>query len=244
MIGRGIKKAKNQYLGSVYGVQTTEKVIALTFDDGPHPYFTPIIIDLLEKYDAKATFFMVGKTAMQYPSIVERIGSGGNTVANHSWDHPAFPSIKRRERINQVMDCERALGKHATKLFRPPYGYQNIYSYYDIKMLKYVPVVWTHSIRDWIEQDANTLLEKLENILSPGIIILLHDSIYDATSIQRSDRNELIKALDVFLANHSREYKFVTVPELFRYGKILKSAWFNVPESTLPGARKDEIISQ
>ena len=82
---------------------------ALTFDDGPTPEYTPRVLDILERHGAKGTFFMIGSNAAAYPEIVRRVAEAGHAIANHTWDHPAFPSIPDRERRRQVLRCAEAI---------------------------------------------------------------------------------------------------------------------------------------
>src|SRR6478735_7834989 len=79
--------------GVITHVDTTEAVVALTFDDGPHPQWTPRLLDLLDRHGAKATFFMVGEMAMRHPDLVDRVISAGHAIGNHSWNHPSFPAV-------------------------------------------------------------------------------------------------------------------------------------------------------
>src|SRR5262245_35411618 len=109
-------------LGVVTAVQTKEPVIALTFDDGPHPEWTPRLLDLLARYDAKATFFVLGAMAERHPHIVERMRLEGHAVGNHSWNHPSLPSIPLRQRWEQFAHCRAALGGRDGQLARPPFG--------------------------------------------------------------------------------------------------------------------------
>src|SRR5262245_9978868 len=95
--------------GSLVSVDTQEPVAALTFDDGPDPVFTPRLLNVLERYHAHATFFMVGEIAERYPEIVRQVANDGHTIANHSWDHPSFPLIRAFERRMQLRRCSSVL---------------------------------------------------------------------------------------------------------------------------------------
>jgi len=96
-------------LGTITHVETARPVAALTFDDGPDPVSTPLVLDLLERHGAKATFFILGKHAALYPGLVKRIAESGHAVANHSFDHGRFPSLGHRDRIAQMKACEAAI---------------------------------------------------------------------------------------------------------------------------------------
>ncbi|MGH8754891.1 MAG: polysaccharide deacetylase family protein [Burkholderiales bacterium] len=118
-------------IGTITHVSTSDAVAALTFDDGPHPEFTRRLLDILDRYQARATFFIVGRSAQRYPELVKRIAQAGHALGNHSWDHPSFPYISRRERRLQIRACAKAIHPYGLKLFRPPYGNQSIASRLD-----------------------------------------------------------------------------------------------------------------
>ena len=118
-------------VGTITHVKTEEAVVALTFDDGPHPEFTPRLLEILEKHHARATFFLVGESAKKYPELVKRIAKAGHSIGNHSWDHPSFPLITGRDRRWQLRACEEAIAPYGQKLFRPPFGNQTIASRLD-----------------------------------------------------------------------------------------------------------------
>jgi len=219
-----------KYAGSITGVHTSDKVVALTFDDGPHPEYTPRLVDVLNKYNAKATFFMVGESAERYPEIVKYIASSGHVIANHTWNHPAVPAINRKERRQQILNCEKTLSPYGSKYFRPPYGFQSFNSYFDAKSLGYNIVGWTKAVEDWLDHDAEYLAEDITKALRPGNIILMHDVLYHTIKEQYSDRTPLINALDNVLKNQMNQYSFVTVPELLSYGKPKKEAWYRKPD--------------
>ena len=115
-------------LGSLTHVITTDPVVALTFDDGPDAESTPRVLALLEKYQARGTFFVVGHAAASCPDLVKRIAVGGHAIGIHSWDHRAFPGLSSGERRRQIRACERALRPYVSRLFRPPYGEQTVLS--------------------------------------------------------------------------------------------------------------------
>ena len=105
--------------GTVSFVQTNERVAALTFDDGPHPDFTPRLLEILKRYDVRSTFFMVGEAAMKRPDLVRRVAEEGHTIGNHSWDHATFPLLSGRERRLQMRRCAKVLEPYGRRLFRP-----------------------------------------------------------------------------------------------------------------------------
>ncbi len=108
-------------MGTITSVDARDNVAALTFDDGPDPAFTPRLLDILDKHQVSATFFVVGETAQKYPELIRRIAQTGHVIGNHSWDHPAFPLITGRERRAQMRACAKAIAPYGQRIFRPPY---------------------------------------------------------------------------------------------------------------------------
>jgi peptidoglycan/xylan/chitin deacetylase (PgdA/CDA1 family) len=213
-------------LGTITHVRTAEPVAALTFDDGPDPITTPLVLDLLERYGAKATFFVLGQHAQRHPALIERMAKAGHAVANHSYRHARFPDIPRRERLAELKACEREIAAFGTKLFRPPHGLQSVASRFDAFMLGYKVITWTVVPRDWETTDPESMAAQLDADVKPGSIVLLHDCLYDANSIAGADRGPLLAALDMFLSRNRAGLSYVTVPELLARGTPHLASWF------------------
>src|SRR5262245_23943546 len=96
-LGKPLKRIVMKGLGSLCYVSTDVPAAALTFDDGPHPVYTPRVLDILERHQARATFFVVGESAKKYPDLVRRIGEAGHALGGHSWDHSSFLRLTSRE---------------------------------------------------------------------------------------------------------------------------------------------------
>jgi peptidoglycan/xylan/chitin deacetylase (PgdA/CDA1 family) len=154
-------------------INTREKILYLSFDDGPHPEATPFVLDLLLQYDAKASFFCIGKNVELFPGIYDRIIAEGHAVGNHTQDHLNGWRVTDEAYINNVSSASKTIG---SKLFRPPYG--RIRSSQAKKLAKdYKIIMWTVLSGDF----DNNLSEKkcLENVTNnsrPGSIIVFHDS--------------------------------------------------------------------
>lgn len=222
-------------LGSVTHVITTEPVAALTFDDGPDSDVTPQVLDLLEKYQARGTFFLVGQAAASHPDLVKRIAAGGHAIGIHSWDHRAFPGLSSRERRRQILACRHVLGPSAARLFRPPYGEQTVVSRIEAFLMGYEVVGWNVDSGDWHESDSAVLIENLMGAVGPGAIVLLHDTLFDKGTAAHGidpahrswpDRQAMLLALKAVLERLRERYRFVTVPELISYGRPRRSFWF------------------
>ena len=212
-------------IGSITHVSTSEPLVALTFDDGPHPEFTPNILDTLEQHKALATFFMIGKNAKRHQDLVKKVGQAGHAVGNHSWDHLSFDLIPRRQRRSQIYACQKAIAPYGEKLFRPPYGNQTVHSSLDAFLLGYKIVTWSAVAEDWLDHDANRMLDYLMPRIKPGSIILFHDNLNDFQEKKYLDRKETIKAVDSMLKELHKSFRFVTVPELLSRGRPQRKLW-------------------
>ena len=218
-------------VGSITDVDITEKAVALTFDDGPHPYFTNQLLDTLDRFDAKATFFVLGEQADQYPHIIERIKSSGHCLGCHSWDHPSFATISQLEQWRQIARWRKILGDPKPRLFRPPFGHQTLASYVFMRLLGYRIILWKRLAVDWLDHDADWIYDKLEKGMSPGAILLLHDNLQDVLDDRYSDRRPTIGAVERLLVRFSEEYNFVTVPDLLmKKGKTRRKIHFGRPD--------------
>ena len=222
-------------MGSLSHVITTEPVLSLTFDDGPDAESTPQVLTLLEKYQARGTFFLVGQAAASHPELVNRIAAGGHAIGIHSWDHRALPGLSSRERRRQMRQCARAIQPCETHLFRPPYGEQTVLSRLEAFVMGYEVVGWNVNSGDWHESDPAVLSEYLLRMVEPGAIVLLHDTLFDKGTpahgidpAHRSwpDRQVMLRALEVVLERLQGQYRFVTVPELLAVGRPRRTFWF------------------
>jgi peptidoglycan/xylan/chitin deacetylase (PgdA/CDA1 family) len=213
-------------LGTLVRVQTTCRVAALTFDDGPDPEFTPTLLEILDRHGARATFFVVGTAAAEHPRIVEQIHEAGHTVAHHSWDHPDFTRISGVERRDQLRKCSRQIAEWSTPLFRPPFGSQNRASRIDALRFGLDVVGWSRDIEDWLAQPRDELRRRLFEALEPGRIILLHDSIRGGNTTSAYDRAPLLWAIDAVLSA-TTDFEFVTIPELVASGAPVRVRWIH-----------------
>jgi peptidoglycan/xylan/chitin deacetylase (PgdA/CDA1 family) len=218
--------ATRNVIGTITHVITDEPVAALTFDDGPDPEYTPRLLDMLAKYQAHATFFMIGEAAQAHPELVRRIAHAGHAIGNHSWNHPSFPLISGRERRAQIRACAEAIAPHGERLFRPPYTEQNIASRIDALLLSYKVVMFDAWSDDWCGGDPETVARQLERRIHPGGMIVLHDRLSDALDPSYFNREAMLKALDIFLNRVGDRFRFVTVPELLQHGRAHKELWY------------------
>ena len=226
---RGVDAFYRHAAGAVTSVETSEPLVALTFDDGPDPTSTPRVLRLLERYGARATFFMVGAAAHRHRRLVREIAEAGHAVANHSWDHASFPAIPGRQRRTQIRWCQRAIAPYGLRLFRPPYGRQSVASRLDARLLGFEVIAWSLSVDDWRERDPQVMAERLMTRTVPGSIVLLHDSIFRGEPEQglQYGREPLIRAVELFLERARGTYQFVTVPDLLARGRPIVQEWYD-----------------
>ncbi|MFQ5470890.1 MAG: polysaccharide deacetylase family protein [Gammaproteobacteria bacterium] len=220
-----IRRGRN-VLGTITSVRTRRPFAALTFDDGPHPTYTPLLLDILDRHDAKATFFLLGSRATRYPRIVKNIAERGHTVANHSWDHPSLPHLSTVNQLRQIIDCQRALNPWGRKLFRPPYGHQGFWPRLYAAVLGYKVIAWSVHGRDWLNDDSIEIYGKLISKVQAGSIVLLHDSLETVAHENYLSRIPTLEAVDMLLDATKGKIHFVTVPELLDTGRIVKERWY------------------
>ncbi len=191
-------------------VSTEDKVIALTFDDGPHPYLTPKILDILEKYDAKATFFVVGKMAKTYNAALKEIASRGHEIGNHTFSHLPESSEKCEQLKKEILETEKIVfdltGKK-TAIFRPPTGYCCKSAVKMTTEIGYKTIVWDIDTRDWAKTPPNQILKTVQKYARSGSIILFHDFIG-----KDSPTPAALEIVLPYLKNQG--FEFVTVSEM------------------------------
>jgi peptidoglycan/xylan/chitin deacetylase (PgdA/CDA1 family) len=226
---RLVEMATRNFMGTINRVATQEPIIALTFDDGPHPEYTPRLLDILERYQAHATFFMVGEAAQRQPDLVRRVAEAGHAIGNHTYDHRSFPLLSGPERRAQLRKCQQALAPFGQQLFRPPFGDQTIASRLDLLWLGYQVIGWNLHVHDWLDQTAEAMVEQLISRLRPGAIVLLHDALYQPTVQQAGDRQAMLQAVEIVLERLHNQFRFVSVPELLQYGRPHLSNWYKTP---------------
>ena len=230
-------KTLGSRIGAISHVLTQQHVAALTFDDGPHPEYTPRLLEILAKHEAQATFFMVGQAAYQHPTLVQQVAKGGHLIGNHSWNHEAFPLISRGEREHQLTACAQALGAYGTKYFRPPYGEQDLWSYFQMKRLGYETIGWNVDVGDWCETDPARMAKRLAQAIRPGSIVLLHDALFDggqptvAPPLENEavpNRRFMLQAVDQLLDMLSDSMRFVTIADLLTHGSSRRQGWTKI----------------
>ena len=189
---------------AIIPVQAEKKYVALTFDDGPHPDVTPLILNILEKYNAKATFFMLGSRVQYYPEIARHVYENGHEIGNHTWNHPTLTKMTEAQILKEYSSTEQAIiqaiGVPST-IFRPPYGASNELVKSTITSPHFN---WTVDTQDWKYRNAERLLPAVQQAVHPNAVILMHD-------IHLSTAHGL-EAVMQYLQQEG--YEFVTISQL------------------------------
>ncbi len=200
------------YSGVTYQLMGKEKIVALTFDDGPHPIYTPQILDILDQYQAKATFFMIGNRMEQYPDIVRDVSARGHLIANHTYTHPynlrTLSPEKLKWEVDQCQQNMQTIAGQNTYLFRPPRGILNQEIIKIVQDKGYTIVLWGICTFNRKAPTPEMMANRVIKQAHPGQIVLLHDG---RTDFRWKD----VVATRLIVENLSRQgYRFVTLEEL------------------------------
>lgn len=206
--GRALEGAQNSAL--IRRGPANEKVVALTFDDGPDPRFTPRILSALKERRVRATFFVVGRNAEKYPYLIKLIGDDGNVLGNHTYSHPDLRTESPEEVRAEIEKCDRVLesisGKKP-KLFRPPKGFYDRKALQILSGMDLKPILWALTVEHKTCPTPQALASRILEKVQPGDIILAHDG--------RLDREKTVEAIPAIIDGlKSKGYRFVTVPEM------------------------------
>ena len=154
--------------------------VAITFDDGPDPVVTPALLELLAQHQARATFFVIGRTLAEQPALGRRMVAEGHVLANHSWQHSYFQNFRLwRWQSEEIARCERSIeevtGRASTRLYRPPVGMKTGDHARAITELGLKVVAWSVHSHDTISPDPQGMARRVLKRVRGGDIILLHD---------------------------------------------------------------------
>ena len=186
-----------------------QRVIALTFDDGPGPY-TPEVLSILEREHVPATFFEVGVAERYFYASTARIVADRDVIGDHTEIHPEMSRLTRPQQRAQLLEQAAAVGRYGAsfpRLFRPPYGLWNATTLALLHRYRMLMVLWTIDTNDYLRPGVPAIVKAAVAGARPGAIILLHDA--------GGDRSETVAALPRIIARLRRKgYKLVTVPRL------------------------------
>lgn len=203
-----LKQQKNFYM---QGPPTLK--VALTFDDGPDPLYTPQVLDVLKKHNVPATFFLLGKRVEKYPKITNRILDEGHTIGNHSWSHPDLTTLNDKQLSQEIFTTEnviKATTNKETALMRPPYGFISQQLITKLQKMDYKIIHWSLDSLDWQAQNKEDVLNKTIPYLNRGAIILFHSAGGPGQSLVPT-----IKALPIIIEKlQANNIELVTVDNL------------------------------
>jgi len=207
----------SQLFGPTFIAPPRPGELALTFDDGPNPVWTPRLLDLLASHDVRATFFLVGSRAQAQPALVHQIVAAGHLIGNHSWSHPnlALSSARRIDeelsRTNQIL---AQIAGAPIRYFRPPYGARRPEVLRAARRLGMLPVLWNAMTSDWknpsADAIANRLTHKIDRLRRQGQAanIVLHDGSHSDPAANRAPS---IAAAAQLITHYKPTHRFVTI---------------------------------
>lgn len=191
-------------------VPTGDKRIALTFDDGPHPTLTPRILEILDRYGIKATFFVVGENVINYPEAAREVIRRGHEVGNHTFTHPHIAGLDEDAIMDEIGKCEDALEElceYRPHLLRTPQGVLTPSLEKCLQDDDYILVLWSLDTRDWEKKSTACVVRAVLDRIQAGDIILMHDYIGHNSKTPDALEEIIPKLL-------SEGYEFVTVSAL------------------------------
>ncbi|VBB05325.1 polysaccharide deacetylase [Lucifera butyrica] len=192
-------------------VPTTQKVVALTVDDGPHYKTTPVLLQILRKKKVHVTFFVLGSNAALHPEILAQAVADGHEIANHAYSHVILTKMSRNQYEEEMDKAEKAIVAVAPKprLFRPPGGAYNDGILEAARARGYTTVLWSIDPRDWRRPSVDAVVKTVMDQVKPGSIILLHDGQYPLPTPQ---------AVSIIIDRlREQGYTLVTVSELLSH---------------------------
>ncbi len=209
------------YTGSIASVEVEEKVIALTFDDGPNPPYTQAMLDTLEKAGIKATFFLMGRHAEAFPDQVKAIADAGHEVANHSYSHRLMLASTKSVALEELQRTNALLENitgHKPIHFRPPYGMQGPGAKLALEQLGLRSILMNVNGSDWEHTSPEPIANAVLESITPGSIVLLHDGQGDVDDPMAQDsRSASVEATAIIIKSlQNQGYRFVTVSDLLQ----------------------------
>ncbi|WP_144554452.1 polysaccharide deacetylase family protein [Bacillus sp. X1(2014)] len=192
-------------------VPTSRKAVAITFDDGPNPIYTPQVLEIFSETVGKATFFMIGEQMKKNPEVVKQVAARGHEIGNHTFTHPKLSQLSNIECLEEIEKNEKLIEELAGRkpvVFRPPYLDYNQDTVSLLKQKGY-PIIGALNLaaHDWEQPGVTHILEKSREGIKNGSILIFHDGY--------GDRSQTIEAVRKLVSElTSQGYQLVTVSEL------------------------------
>jgi peptidoglycan/xylan/chitin deacetylase (PgdA/CDA1 family) len=211
---------------------SNERVVALTYDDGPNPPYTDRILGVLRKEHVHATFFLVGRAVVAYPNVVRQELADGDAVGNHTWDHAhlvLYDPTSLRDTLQRTDDAIFAATGSRSRLMRPPYGGRDWMVLDEVRKLGYTPVMWSVPLaNEWEYPAPSVIADRVLRYVNDGSIIDLHDGnqgiVCETAHVAPHvcDRATVVEATRLIVESLKRQgYRFVTIPELLRLDRAV-----------------------
>lgn len=192
-------------------VPTAQKAVAITFDDGPNPVYTPQVLEIFSEAKGKATFFMIGEQMGNYPEVVKQVADQGHEIGNHTFTHPKLSQLSIQDCLKEIEETEKLIEKMAGRkpvVFRPPYLDYNQDTVSLLQNKRY-PMIGALNLeaQDWEQPGVEHIVRKSREAVKNGSILIFHDGY--------GDRSQTIEAVRILVsALTSQGYQLVTVSEL------------------------------
>lgn len=207
---------ENNVFGPVFSQGSREeKLVALTFDDGPYPPYTGQILDILKETHTPATFFLVGQNAKAHPGLVQRMAAEGHQIGNHTYHHVDLLKLDRKDIAQEVDSTNQVISELTGKppaVLRPPHGFRDPVVLDIMKQRNLQVVEWSVMSRDWTNPGVEVIVERTVSKVKNGSIVLLHDGDGIESAAPRAQTVEAVRQLIPLL--RSQGYRFVTVEEI------------------------------
>lgn len=210
--------------GTLYRLKTNRKKIALTFDDGPSPVWTPLILDELKKANVKATFFMIGYHVKKYPEVARRVAAEGHTIGNHGYAHTVilyYTLAEVEEEIKYTEMVIKEITGETTQYYRPPKAWMTKDIKEKIKSMGYEVILWSLNSKDWVMFNYQYIVGRLLKKIRSGDIVLFHDS-GSVVSAEGGDRSQTVLAVVLLIKElRAQGYEFVSIDEILKEGEVI-----------------------
>ncbi|GAC1347853.1 MAG: hypothetical protein NVSMB27_14210 [Ktedonobacteraceae bacterium] len=184
--------------------------IALTFDDGPDPRYTPQILEILQRYRVKATFFCIGHQVATYPQIVRQASEAGHVIGNHTWTHPNLAFLSGSDIFSQIERTSNAIQEAIgarPPFFRPPYGSFNSQVLTQACHLGITTIIWNSSTEDWARPGTSFIIRRALELGCNGFIILMHDGGWE--------QSQTVEAIPIIIEKlQDLGYRFITIQQI------------------------------
>lgn len=216
----------SQLYGATFTHAQDQKMLALTYDDGPNDPHTLNLLDVLAEFDVRATFFVIGDRVKARPDILQRISAAGHAIGNHTYSHPNLALCSVERTCQEIQDCEKAIkdavpswnsggsswNNGAQKIFRCPFGARRPATLKVVRELGYIPIQWDVTCYDWKQTTAERVAGHAQRQITGGNVILLHDGGH---KMMGADRAHTVQATRALLQRYKDEgFRFVTIPEM------------------------------